>query len=118
MKSILSIALVAVMMLTVMTGCGNKKNNNVTTTNPPAAATQAPTATTAPATTNNPDTAGGVVNDAVDRVENGANDVVNGVENAVDDVLGDDGVVNGDLDDGRVTDENTVEPRDNVTNTR
>lgn len=118
MKSILSIALATVMMLTVMTGCGNKKNNNVTTTNPPATATQAPAATTAPMTTETPDGTDGVMNDMVDRVENGANDVVNGVENAVDDVLGDDGVVNGELDDGRVTDENTVEPRTNATNTR
>lgn len=111
MRSILSIALAAVMMLTVMTGCGNRRKNDVTTTTPPVAATQAPAATDIPAATTKPENAGSAVGDAVDRVENGTNDIVNGVENAVDDVLGDEGAINGDMNDGTVTDNSAVEPR-------
>lgn len=121
MKSIFSIVLTAVMLLSVLTGCGRKNGNddNTIVNNTPATATTMPARNTPSAAVNGTeagdatnrvengvnDTVGGVengVNDVVGGVENGANDVINGVENGVDDLLGDDGVVNGDMNDGRV----------------
>lgn len=128
MKSIISIALAAVMLLSVLTGCGrkNKTENNAITNNTPAVATTAPAATNKPDNDGNgdvPGTAGNAtdrvengadnvvggvengVNDVVGGVENGVNDVVDGMEGGMDDLLGDDGLVNGDMDDGRVEDD-------------
>lgn len=112
MKSIFSIVLTAVMLLSVLTGCGRKNRNddNAIVNNTPATATTMPARNT-PSTAVNGTEAGestnrveNSVNDTVNGVENGVNDVITGVENGVDDLLGDDGVVNGDMDDGRVED--------------
>ena len=108
MRSIMSIALTAVMLLTVLTGCGRKNNNVVN-----SAATTAPVVPTAEA--NRPTTAendlagnnatttdgnGNAVNDmvvgtegAVNGVVNGAEDAVNGVVNGAEEAVN--GVVNG-----------------------
>lgn len=121
MKSIFSIALTAVMLLSVLTGCGrnNRNDDNAIVNNTPATATTVPARNT-PSTAVNGAEAGestnrvenGVnnavdgaengVNNVVGGVENGVNDVIDGVENGVDNMLGDDGVVNGDMNDGRV----------------
>lgn len=120
MKSIFSIALTAVMLLSVLTGCGrNNRNDDNVIANTPATMVPARNTPSAPAngaeageSTNRVENG---VNDAVNGVENGANNVVGGVENGVndmidgvedgvDDLLGDDGVINGDMNDGRVED--------------
>ena len=123
MKSIISIVLTAVMLLSVLTGCGrrNKNDDNAIVNNTPMATTMP--ARNTPSTAVNGAEAGestnrvengvnntvnGVengVDDAVNGVENGVNDVLTGMENGVDDVLGNDGVVNGETDDGRVEDD-------------
>ena len=114
MRSIMTITLTAVMLLTVLTGCGRNKNNNssepVATTVPnQTTTTERPDESTAPNTI--PEAAGNAtdrvengVNDVVGGAENAVNDVVGGAENMVDDILGDDGVVNGDFNDGDVAD--------------
>ena len=113
MRSIISIALAAVMMLTVFTGCGRNKNNTATkpaVTNAPVAATERPAVTTPNAADNNGnnvvnDMAVGVedaVNGVVNGAENAVNGVVNGAENAVNDM------VNSDKNDGRVEDKDNV----------
>lgn len=120
MKSIFSIALTAVMLLSVLTGCGrNNQNNDNANANTPATMMPARNTPSAPAngadageSTNRTENG---VNDAVNGVENGANsvvggvengvnDVIDGVENGVNDLLGDDGAINGDMNDGRVED--------------
>ncbi len=120
MKSIFSIALTAIMLLSVLTGCGrNNRNDDNVIANTPATMVPARNTPSAPAngaeageSTNRVENG---VNDAVNGVENGANNVVGGVENGVndmidgvedgvDDLLGDDGVINGDMNDGRVED--------------
>lgn len=109
MKSIMSVALAAVVILSVMTGCGRNKDKDELT--PAITATPGQSVTQ-----DRPDTApGGDMEDAGDRLENGVNDIVGGTEDAVDDVvdatkdtlddiLGDDGAVNGDFNDGDVRD--------------
>lgn len=119
MKSIFSIALTAVALLSVLTGCGRNNENTATSNTPVATTMPARNTPSAPAngaeageSTNRVENG---VNDAVNGVENGANNVVGGVENGVndmidgvedgvDDLLGDDGVINGDMNDGRVED--------------
>lgn len=125
MKSIFSIVLTAVMLLSVLTGCGrrNRNDGNTVVNNTPAAATTVPAGNTPGTAVNGTEAGnatdrvengvnnavGGVengVNNVVGGVENGVNDVIDGVENGVNDLLGDDGVVNGDVDDGRVEEDN------------
>lgn len=119
MKSIISIALAAVALLSVLTGCG-RNNENAATSNTPVATTMpARNTPSAPAngaeageSTNRVengtnDAANGAengANGAMAGVENGVNDMVNGVKDGMDDLLGDDGVINGDMNDGRVED--------------
>lgn len=112
MRSILSAALAAVMLLSVLTGCGRKKEDTVAPA-PTAAATAAPTAAADFNKSAENDrvmpTDDGAVNDMMNDGENMVNDAVNGVESAVNDVV--EGVENipGDMEDGRVEDrDNTV----------
>ncbi len=109
MRSIISAALTAVLLLAVLTGCGSKNNNTGAANNQTTVATPAPTATNAPENNGTAGAAGDAANrvengvdDTVNGVENGVNDVIDGVENGVNDMLGEDGVVNGDMGDGRV----------------
>lgn len=125
MKSIVSIALVTIMLFSVLTGCGNRNKDEVNPTNPPATAapttapaTPAATAPNGSNTVNDGTMNDNIMTDGADRVENGANDVINGVENAVDDILGDDGVVNGDLNDGRIEEDTAIQPRNDLSRTR
>lgn len=109
MRSIMSVTLTAVMLLSVLTGCGRSNDSDT----PIPAATDIPGQT---ATTERPDTApGGDMGDAGDRTENAADGMIGGAENAMDDIvdatkntmddiLGDDGAVNGDFNDGDVAD--------------
>ena len=100
------------MLLSVLTGCGrnNGKDNNTIVNNTPATATTAPAVNTPGAAVNGTEAGESTnrvengVNNVVGGVENGVNDVIDGVEDGVDDLLGDDGVINGDMNDGRVED--------------
>ena len=108
MRSIMSIALAAVMMLAVLTGCGRNKNNNSTAmpavTNTPVTATERPAAITPNAAGNNGNNA---VNDMVNGAEDAVNGVINGAEDAVNGVVG--GIENAVEDtDGRADDRDNV----------
>lgn len=115
MKSIISLALAAVMTVSLLSGCGRNRNEDVL-----PVATTTPAQTTAQA--NEPATAdenvpgtnttgnGGTTNAGNENTGNNAvndmvNDVENGVNNAVNDVV--DGIesIPGDVEDGRVEDE-------------
>lgn len=111
MKSIIPIVLAAAVLLSVLTGCGRKNKNE---NNMIPAATPAETAMpgeTTPGVANGAevgsaaDRAENGVNNAVNGVEEGVDDMIDGVENGVNDLLGDDGLINGDMDDGRVEDD-------------
>lgn len=113
MRSIMSVALTAVMLLSLLTGCGRKKNDVVTpaATNAPVVATERPAAVTPNAAMNDNATdqnGNNAVNDMVNGAEDAVNGVVNGVENAVNDVV--DGVeeIPGDMEDGLVEDTDNI----------
>lgn len=111
MKSIIPIVLAAAVLLSVLTGCGrkNKNEDNMIPSATPAETTM-PDETT-PGVENGADVGSAAdraetgVNDAVNGVEEGVDDMIDGVENGVNDLLGDDGLINGDMDDGRVEDD-------------
>ena len=92
MKSIISIALTAVALLSVLTGCG-RNNENTATSNTPVATTM-PARNTPSAPAN-----GAEAGESTNRVENGANDAANGAENGANGAMA--GVENGvnDVDD-------------------
>lgn len=109
MRSIMSVALTAVMLFTLLTGCGRKKNEVVTptATNAPVTATERPAAATPNAAADNNVTDSNdnnVVNDMVVGAEDAVNGVVNGMENAVDDVVNGVESIPGEIEDGRVED--------------
>ncbi|MGM9615629.1 MAG: hypothetical protein ACI3W7_08920 [Oscillospiraceae bacterium] len=98
MKSIISVIMTAVLLLSVLTACGTNRTGNVEearvtpgtaaqATNSPSA-TNRPSATNTPGTTDRDNTVGGAVGDAVEDVGDAAGSVVGGAANAVGDVVG------------------------------
>lgn len=94
MKSIISVIMTAVLLLSVLTACGTNRTGNVeearVTPGSTAQATNRPAATNSPSATNTPggtdrdNTVGGAVEDVGDA----AGSVVGGAANAVGDVVG------------------------------
>lgn len=81
MKSIFSILLAGVMLLSLLTGCGTKKKDAARVTPSPAV-----TATAQPSASARPGDMDEDVKDALDDAGEAAGDVVGGVGNAVGDV--------------------------------
>ena len=83
MKSILSICVTAVMLLSVLTGCGNKKNGDAARVTPSPAVT----ATARPEDSARPGDMEDDVKGALDDAGEAVGDVVGGAGEAVDDAV-------------------------------